>query len=61
MVGSADQDLPYHHRTVNESLYVSPSAATVAAFSLSLDDDTCNKAHQEGLYENLLLQSDWKH
>lgn len=35
VVGSADQDLPYHHRTVNGFLYVSPSAATVAAFSLS--------------------------
>ena len=32
LVGS---DLPYHHRTVNGCLYVSSSAATVAAFSPS--------------------------
>ncbi len=33
-VGSADQDLRYHHKTVNGSLCVSLSAAALAPFSL---------------------------
>lgn len=52
LVGSADQDLPYHHKTVNAILCVSLSAAALA---LSLSRP-CTYIHTHKLlYENLLL------